>query len=140
MDFSEHVLISGAGSAAILAGGGGWESAAAFSATGIFIDLDHLADYWRETGMNSDVPRFMNYFSTRQPQHLLLFLHCWELPALALAIAAARGWQPAWIVWGIIGWFLHLALDQKYNHLHRFSYFFFFRLRHGFKSEAFFLD
>lgn len=140
MDFSEHLILSGAGSAAIFTGGGGWEAAVAFSATGVFIDLDHLVDYWRETGFNTDVPRFMNYFSTRQPRHLLLFLHAWELIAAALIACLLMATPPGWMIWGMAGWFLHLLLDQKYNHLHKFTYFFFYRLRHGFKTEAFFLD
>jgi hypothetical protein len=140
LDFSEHLVISGAGSAAILAGGGGWEAAAAFSATGIFIDLDHFVDYWRETGLNRDLPRFMNYFSTRQPKHMLLLLHAWEFPLLA-GVALFFAAEPLpWMAWGLAGWVLHLVLDHKYNRLHKFAYFFFFRLRHGFRSDVFYVD
>lgn len=139
MDFSEHVVISAAGSAAILAGGGGWESAAAFSLCGVFIDLDHFADYWRETGFNLDIPRFMKYFSGRKAKKLLLFMHGWELPSLVIAVSLALG-LPTWVFWGTAGWLVHLLLDQRYNYLHPLAYFWAFRLKHGFDAEKFYTD
>jgi hypothetical protein len=139
MDFSEHLIISGAGSAAILAGGGGWPAALAFSATGVFIDLDHFADYWRETGFNLDLGRFMPYFGKREPEKLILFMHGWE-PPLILALAwALFGW-PAWAAWALAGWLLHLLLDHRFNRLSRFAYFFSYRLKHGFQAEKLYRD
>ncbi len=127
-------MISAAGSAAIAVGGGGWESALAFSIAGVFVDLDHFLDYWRETGLNLDLRRFFSYFSSGHPSKLYLILHAWEWCGLAFAAwALLQG--PAWVCWGLLGWFQHLLLDQRFNRLHAMSYFFFFRARHRFHSR-----
>lgn len=139
MDFTEHVIISAAGSAAIAAGGGGWEGAAAFTATGVFIDLDHFVDYWRETGHNWDIPRFLKYFDGRKPRKLLLVAHAWEWVALIWA-ACALGGAPAWAHWGCFGWLIHLALDHRFNQLAPLAYFFSYRLSIGFNAKPLFRD
>lgn len=136
MDFSEHVVISAAGSAAILAGGGDLASAAAFSAFGIFIDLDHFLDYWRETGFNLDIPRFMSYFSERKVKRMVLFMHGWECCALYTLALLFFHAGAAWPFWGSLGWFMHLLLDQRFNYLQGPSYFFIYRLRHNFDASA----
>jgi hypothetical protein len=140
LDFSEHLVISAAGSAAILAGGGDPASAAAFFGVGVFMDLDHVADYWRETGLNADIPRFMGYFSSRSAKKLWLFLHAWEwqLLALGLWLVLAPPWP--WMAWGLAGWICHLLLDQRFNHLHPLAYFMAFRFKHGFLAERFYAD
>ena len=134
MDFSEHLIISAAGSAAILAAGGDPKSAAAFAATGVFVDLDHFVDYWRETGLNWNLPRFLGYFSRRQVRRLVLPLHAWEGVLLGWGLSLALG-SPAWVDWAFFGWLQHLLLDQRFNGLHKMAYFFSFRVKQGFKVE-----
>ena len=140
MDFSEHLIISVAGSAAILAGGGDIRSAAAFTAVGVFMDLDHLADYWPQTGFNTDLARFMTFFSKRENQFMLLFLHGWEWCLGTFLGLLLAGCSLAWPYWACLAWFVHLLLDQRFNGLHPLSYFFFFRLARGFKSERLYYD
>jgi hypothetical protein len=140
MDFSEHLVISAAGSAAILAGGGDLASAVSFSALGVFMDLDHFADYWRETGLNGDIPRFMAYFSTRSAKKLWLFMHGWEFSLAAAVLAWLWPGSPAWMAWASVGWMVHLMLDQYFNGLHPLAYFLLFRLKHGFDAERFYQD
>lgn len=134
MDFTEHLIISSAGSASALAGGAGWESAAAFTLAGVFIDFDHLPDYWHSAGFNADIPRFMSFFSLRRNRTMFFLLHGWEWPLLLAGLALAWGW-PAWVLWGAGGWFIHLVLDQRFNRLHRFAYLFSFRLYCRFDSN-----
>ena len=137
MDFSDHLTLSTAASAAIYLATGDPLAAAAFSATGIFIDLDHLIDYFRETGFNTDLSRFMGYFDGRQPRQLWLLLHAWEWALAALALCAALG-APAW-AWSLsLGWLVHLVLDQRYNNLHPLAYWFFYRARLGFDAKPLF--
>ena len=101
---------------------------------GVFIDLDHLVDYWRETGLNADVPRFMGYFDQRHPKHLWLPLHAWEWCGAAAAACASLQ-APAWAWGACLGWFFHLCLDQQFNRLHPWSYSFFFRMKLGFEAK-----
>ncbi len=134
MDFSEHVIVSAAGSGAILAAGAGLPAAAAFGLMGVFIDLDHFPDYWRETGLNFDIPRFMGYFSSREIRRLVVVMHAWEWILAGFGLALWLG-APAWVFWGLAGWLLHLGLDQRFNYLHPLAYFFSFRARQGFDEK-----
>lgn len=137
LDLSEHVLMSAAGAGA-LALAGEWQGAALFFGCGVLVDLDHLNDYWRETGFNSNWRRFFGYFDGRQPRHLVLFLHGWEWALLALG--AAWHFQSAAWAWAGAGWLAHLMLDQRFNRLHPLAYFFFYRAFKGFRAKPLYED
>ena len=113
---------------------GDWRNAAAYFAWGVLIDLDHLADYWREDGFNTNVKRFLGFFDARLPKRQWLFLHGWEWVALAF-VAALSPQAPSWWVWAAQGWLTHLILDQFSNGLKPYAYFFYFRAKHGFVSK-----
>jgi hypothetical protein len=139
MDFSEHLALSAAGSAALYLATGDVAAALAFSVTGVLVDSDHVWDYWRETGFNLRRQAFLDFFAVGRPRHLLIPLHGWEWP-LALAVAGLALGGPLWVQAAAAGWLLHLGLDQRYNPLGPFSYSFFFRWRVGFSGEAVFED
>ena len=137
MDFTEHLALSAAGSAALYLATGDASAAAAFSVAGVLIDGDHVLDYWRETGFNLRRQAFLDFFSIGRPRHLLIPLHGWEWP-LALSVAGFALDGPLWVHAAAAGWLLHLALDQRYNPLGPLSYSFFFRWRVGFDGESVF--
>ena len=139
MDFTEHLALSAAGSAALYLATGDLRAAAAFSVAGVLVDADHVLDYWRETGFNLRRQAFLDFFAVGRPQRLLVPLHGWEWP-LALAVAGAALGAPAWVFAAAAGWLLHLGLDQRYNPLGPLSYSFFYRWRVGFEAEAIFED
>ena len=112
-------------------------AAAAFSVMGVLIDLDHLVDYFRETGLNMDVGRFLVYFENQKPRHLWLLLHGLEWILLAGALSLFMG-APAWIWAAVAGWLLHLLLDHRYNQLHPSTYWLSYRARLGFRAEPLF--
>lgn len=132
MDLHEHAAVAAPLSAALLLAGAGPAAAAAFFTGAVLIDFDHFLDYWRETGLNLDLRRFLPYFDSRRPRHLLLALHGWEWPALLGALGLALG-LPAW-AWALAGgWLLHLVLDQRFNPLTAPAYFFLYRWGVGFE-------
>lgn len=134
MDGSEHSALAAPVCAALLFGGAGPSAAAAYFVGAVLIDLDHGVDYWRETGLNFDVPRFLSWFAQRGPRRLWVGLHGWEWAAGLLAAAWGAG-LPAW-VWALdAGILTHLLLDQRYNGLRPLSYFFVWRWRLGFAIE-----
>lgn len=139
MDFSEHLALSLPVSAGIYMATGDPYAATAWTATGVFIDLDHVPDYWRETGINFDHGRFMSYFPNGEAKHLLLLLHAWEWPTALLAAGLAGG-APLWVLAAALGWLAHLVQDELYNGLKPYSYFFFYRWRTGFSVSAIYYD
>jgi hypothetical protein len=134
LELRDHGLISTAGAAALLAGGAGWDAAGAFWAAGIFVDLDHFHDYWRETGWNLDLKRFFAYFPGAKPKQLVLLLHSWEWMLLVPA-ALWLGGASSWLFWAWAGWLQHLILDQRFNYLNPKTYFFYYRWSHGFSAR-----
>ena len=134
MDGSEHAALAAPVSAAILLSGAGWAAAGAYAVGAVLIDLDHFVDYWRETGFNLDIPRFLPWFEDRGPVRLWVGFHAWEW-ALALLAAALGAGLPAWTSALAAGMLTHLLLDQRYNGLKPLSYFFFWRWRLGFRIE-----
>ena len=139
MDLSEHMAIGLPGAAGVyLISGNPW-AALAYGVGAILIDTDHLVDYWRETGFNMDLRRFMGYFENRSPIQSVLFLHAWEWPLLFFSVAGLSS-APAW-AWGLaLGAFGHLILDQRFNRLHRYAYWFSFRWSRGFNSRSLYDD
>lgn len=126
MDLHQHAALSLPGAALAYLASGEALPAAAFMVGGVLIDLDHLVDYWRETGVNADWREFLGYFDARKPLHSFLPLHGWEWVLSFLALALSVG-APAW-AWGLAGGvFCHLVLDHRYNRLHPWAYFFSFR-------------
>ena len=135
MTFTQHSALSGIGSAAIVTTGGDIESAAAFFVMGVFIDIDHVPDYWRDTGINFRVREFLSFFASYKATRLWLPLHGWEWPAMGFVTALQKG-SPDWVLWGLAGWSFHLVLDQIFNGLHPLGYFFSFRAAKAFDSVA----
>lgn len=138
MDLNEHLAISLAGSGALWLAGAPAEAAGAFVVGGVLIDLDHLPEYWREQGLNLDLPRFFAFFPARGPRRLLLALHGWEWPLALWACCWALA-APAW-GWTLgAGWLLHLLLDQRYNAAqHPCCYSFAWRWGRGFDARPFY--
>jgi hypothetical protein len=136
MDLWQHALISSAGSGIIYAVTGDLAASAAFSLTGIFVDLDHLADYWRDTGFNLRVRSFFAHFDRKAPPRLWIFCHGWEWPFLGMVLFLSRFHQP-WLAAGTAGWFLHLSLDQYFNHFKPLGYSLVYRASRGFRSRDF---
>lgn len=135
MDLQEHIALSLPAAGLIYLAAGDAGAALSFAAVAVLIDLDHLVDYWRETGFNRQVRVFLRYFDQRRPIHSYLPLHGWEWPLQCLAVAVAAG-APAWVWSGMAGWMAHLILDHRYNRLTPFAYFFLYRWSVRFEAGA----
>jgi hypothetical protein len=137
MDLWQHAVISAAGSGAWYWATGDPVAAAAFSATGIFVDLDHWPDYWRDRGARFHLQEFWDHFGRNRPPKLWLVGHGWEwVPALALL----AWWSGARWLWGAAaGLLLHLILDQAVNGFRTFGYSILYRASVGWDSDRIFV-
>jgi hypothetical protein len=138
MDFSEHLALSLPAGAVVALASGQAEAGLAFAVGAVLIDLDHPPDYWREKGFTLSMARLSAFFGSREPRHLVLALHGWEWTAL-LAAAWLGLELPLWVGALALGWFLHLCLDQRYNLLQPWAYWFFARYHHAFKAPPLYL-
>lgn len=101
----------------------------------IFIDLDHLPDYFITYGINLNIVQFFEATYNFKYKTLILFLHSYELLALI--------WFSLWIfkldnlflVGMGLGFTIHIILDHLTNPIHPMGYFFIFRSLKGFKAN-----
>lgn len=107
---------------------------------GVFIDSDHLIDYWALKPQRPfSVRDFLDSEKyNKQAKFFFLFLHGWEWLALLIIFTWVSGWNVI-LLSLTLSVVLHLALDcynqindKKANPL---AYFFFFRVLKGFNKK-----
>jgi hypothetical protein len=133
MDFSQHVSLSLPVAAGLSLATGRWEAGLAFAVGGVLVDLDHLPDYYMEKGVTFSLAQLNAHFAEHQARRLVLVMHAWEWNALTWAAWALFG-LPLWVAAFAAGWLAHLILDQRYNLLQPWAYWFFARYRIGFQA------
>jgi hypothetical protein len=88
-------------------------------AAGVLIDVDHAPDLWSSLVL-------------RRSPTVIYPLHAWEWVAMLIAYGAWVGY-PWWLAALIAAFGLHVATDQIFNRAGPWTYFFFYRARHGFR-------
>ena len=107
---------------------------------GVFVDLDHLIDFWALKPANPfDVREFLDSeHYNQQSKHIFIFLHGWEWAGVLFALAYFYNWN-IYLLVSAIALVLHLIIDTKNlsnGQKHSpFIYLFFFRLLKGFKKQ-----
>ncbi len=136
MRLHHHIALSGIVAAASYLVGAPPRLAVAAFVTGFMLDVDHLADYWREYPTSLDVRHFFKTCEEYRLRKVYLWLHSIELLALMLLLAAVM--RNAWVYGIALGWFQHLLFDYIGNDVHTKSYFFSYRWSKGFANEKIF--
>jgi len=106
---------------------------------GIFIDLDHFYDYFREHGFSMNIREFFHFNNHCQYDRIILFFHGWEWMFTGLACAWLSGWNP-WITGISIGIGHHLLLDTLGNSKSLISYSLLWRRHHNFVFDRVFCN
>ena len=137
MKLSHHAIISGVASTVVVAVNAPITLGISLFIAGVFIDLDHWFDYFREYGMRMNVNRFFAMHNATRFRKLILPLHAWEWILILAAVTLHRGCPP--LLCGVtLGLGLHMALDQWSNGGIRSAYFFTARMRLKFKTSQIF--
>ena len=129
---SQHVALSLVSGTALGLARGSWVAGAACAGIGIFIDLDHLFDFWVERGFSLSPGKFFDFCYRGTSRKFYDLLHGYEFIPLYWLITRVPGMAD--LGWGLtVGYTLHLLGDQFFNtHLNRWTYFFVYRLAHRF--------
>jgi hypothetical protein len=135
-----HLLTTAAACATSAALTGSLPLTAGIALGGFLIDVDHALDYVLvERQRNLRPAAFLRYYMEHRARRVVLFLHSYELFALLVALA---WWLEAPLLWGyLLGGFLHLGLDLRFNgestprSIGAF-YSFAYRLAHRFDARA----
>jgi hypothetical protein len=94
-----------------------WGLAVASLISGIFVDLDHIIDYWIEYGLRVNLKQFFNYFDEKNFKNrkkLFFVFHGWEWLIVLVAAAWLTGWN-LWVTGLLIGYGQHMIIDELYN-------------------------
>jgi hypothetical protein len=111
------------------------ELAVASLLSGILIDLDHIFDYMIEFGIPNNIREFFQSFYGGRFDRLRLVLHSWEIFFLMIVISWIIDWN-MWNVGIVIGFGLHLALDQFFNRPSPYGYFLLWRYKKQFDTAT----
>ena len=116
---------------------GSWQISVTVFLSGIFIDLDHILDYFLyEKKIKLDIKDFFYKCEALILNKVYLLLHSYEL-IIILAILAY--FTNDYIVLGLlIGFGTHIMLDLVANKVHFLGYSFIFRLINKFNSKKIF--
>ncbi len=117
--------------------------ASASFVSGVFVDLDHIIDYWVECGLRFNLEQFFNFFDKKNlgnREKIYFVLHGWEW----LIILCAASWMTDWNLWVtglLIGYGHHMVIDEIYNNaIYRlrpyvFGYSLLWRWKNGFANS-----
>jgi hypothetical protein len=111
-----------------------WVAGLSCFLAGVLVDLDHLLDFWLNRGFSLSPKKFFDFCYFGTTTRFLDILHGYEFIPLLVWVGSIPGCLD--IGWGVTtGYTLHLLGDQFFNtHLNRWTYFFSYRLFHGFSS------
>ena len=131
-----HVVVSLAISSGVFYVFNSWAAAVASFIAGVFVDLDHVLDYFLSHGINLNVKKFFAACEENDFKKLFLFLHSFELLAVLWVLIYVMKLDIVWIAIAV-GFTHHLLLDQFFNSKNnRLRYFFLYRTKYGFDRKA----
>jgi hypothetical protein len=130
MQLHKHLIASTVISAGIYAATRSPEAAVGSFAAGVFIDIDHVLDYWIQHPFKLDLVHFFATCEEYKLKKTYLFLHSFEfiLP-LALLVYYTRS---PWLAGMALGWSQHVIFDYFNNFTTTKGYFLIYRALHGF--------
>ncbi|MHB9154763.1 MAG: hypothetical protein ACYC5N_03595 [Endomicrobiales bacterium] len=134
MQLSIHLVVSGALSAALYAASGSAPLGISSFAAGVFLDVDHVLDYWAEKPFSLDIGDFFRTCEEICLRTARLFFHSLELLAALGALAYLT--RSPWLVGLAIGMGQHLAFDQVFNPVRPCAYLFVYRMKNKFRGDA----
>jgi hypothetical protein len=105
---------------------------------GIFLDLDHLIDYFIYFGMRFKWSEFMQrffQFEYLKSGKVYIFLHSWEI-IVGFSLLASDYKMTLPILAVSLGFIGHLLVDHR-REIKPFGYFLTYRIIHDFKLEEF---
>lgn len=134
-----HIYASAAAGGAVYGMTGSLETAVSCLLSGVFLDVDHLLDYYLLAGGRFSFKDFFSWCNDLRWKKIYLVFHSYELYVLLLL--AAWLFPGRALTGALLGMGLHLLMDQAGNTvLNKWFYFMTFRYRSGFASSALVAD
>jgi len=141
MTLGQHIMVSGITSAYYAYVSRSWAAAVVCFFSGVLIDLDHWVDYcWTKKKICWSLKELEDYcYHGNKEDKIYLFLHSYELLLVLWAAVFLFLNDPVWIGL-VLGMTVHILLDQIFNGVYPWAYFWFYRAKHGFPHKIFFKE
>lgn len=137
MKIEHHVALSTIISGILYAIFKSWELSIASLIAGIFIDLDHLIDYFIEHGLDIHLKSFLPFFYEEKHNKITLLFHGWEW-LLCLGVATVLTKFKPWVTGVLIGYGHHIVFDYFYSKTSVLTYSLIWRCKKNFDSQTLF--
>ena len=137
MKIEHHITLSAIISGILYAIFKSWGLSIASLITGIFIDVDHIIDYFFENGFRIQWRESLNYFYKEEHQRITLLFHGWEW-LCCLGIAAVLTEYNLWVTGALIGYGHHIISDYFYSKTGILTYSLIWRWDKRFDSKTLF--
>lgn len=139
MTLKQHVIASGITSVYYGYISRCWLGAAVCFLSGIFIDLDHWLDYcWLKKRICWSFKELEHYcYHSDKEERIYLWFHSYELLLVLWAVTFLVLPDSVWIGF-VFGMTVHILLDQIFNGVYPWAYFWFCRAKYGFPHKIFF--
>lgn len=100
----------------------------------VLVDVDHILDYTFSNGGFRSLSHMFDFCYRGNLKRFFLLAHSYELWTIAALTLPPL--LPGPVIWGVLlGWLLHLLLDQLFNPCKIWTYLFIARLAHRFQPE-----
>jgi hypothetical protein len=108
--------------------------------SGIFIDVDHILDYYiHRTHVTLNYEKLVDFCGREKAGRLYLFFHSYEIWFTFALVIMIYPVDLVWIaLW--IGVAAHMLADQLSNGLRPYAYFLTYRMKHGFDKKYLFTE
>lgn len=110
---------------------------AACCLAGIFIDIDHFIDYFRQKGWSLNIKDFFRTCNECQFDRIVLLWHGWEWIVLFGLSSWLTDWNP-WVTGMFLGIGQHTIIDAAANSSHLKTYSLIWRWKKGFHFDTIF--
>jgi CDP-diglyceride synthetase len=137
MKLEHHIAISTIISGILFALFKSWGLSIASFITGVFIDIDHLIDYFKEHGYHIHLREILDFFYKEKHQKITLFFHGWEW-LLCLGITVVLTDYNPWVTGVLIGYEHHIVGDYLYSRANFRTYSLLWRWQNNFNSYILF--
>lgn len=132
MKISYHLYAgTAAGTLIYFVSGKNLQLTVSFIAANSLIDLDHFVDFWYDHRKLWDVKKMIKACYSANFRHFIVPLHSHELVIL-FAVIYTLGFRPPFFLGIVLGFALHIFMDQAHAGFSSKILFLFYRIRHKF--------
>ena len=104
---------------------------------GWLVDVDHIWDFYKNSGKDFNVKRFVNAFQNGEVKKAYLYLHSYELLFTLVLLCFFTHFNHL-LSFTTLGFAVHLLFDQIFNPVKPLTYFITYRILNSYNADVVF--